>query len=202
MLEMADVLSAPAEDFVRLWVQYYDQRAVGAFATSQACIEHICRTLGLQPDDWQIERAAQARLDLTQRALVPRTDAIDTISTLRALDYRIGLISDCSSEVPVLWGHTPFAPLIDAPIFSCSSGLKKPDPRIYWLACERLRVDPGRCIYVGDGGSRELTGAAEVGMRPVLIRIPDIDKRDPHVVDADEWQGTTISSLKDILTLL
>lgn len=40
----------------------------------------------------------------------------------------------------------------------------KPDPAIYLLACRRLGVAPEDCVFVGDGGDRELEGAAAVGM--------------------------------------
>ena len=45
---------------------------------------------------------------------------------------------------------------------------------MYLTACERLRVEPEECLYVGDGGSRELTGAAAVGMTAVRLVAPDL----------------------------
>jgi len=44
---------------------------------------------------------------------------------------------------------------------------------MYRLACTGLAVTPAECLYVGDGGSGELTGAAAVGMRPVLLADDD-----------------------------
>jgi len=69
---------------------------------------------------------------------------------------------------------------------------------------EQLAVEPDKCLYVGDGSSQELTGAAQVGMHPVLISIPSLDITDVHRIDteAEEWDGPTISSLKDILSLV
>ncbi len=200
--EMAAVLSAPHDDFVNSWLRLYVERATGVFATFEACIEHICQALELQPERHQIEQAARLRIDLTRRNLKPRRDALQTLSQLRALGHKTALISDCSPEVPILWEDTPFAPLMDASIFSSSVGLKKPDPRIYQIACERLAVEPHECLYVGDGGSRELTGASRVGMHPVLIRVPHLDEGDAHRVDAEEWQGPVISALKDVLALV
>jgi len=94
--------------------------------------------------------------------------------------------------------------LIDVAIFSCVAGMKKPDPRIYRLATTQLAVEPENCLYIGDGSSKELTGAAEVGMHPVLIRDPDEDSSEVHRVDAEaeEWDGPVIASLSETLTLL
>jgi putative hydrolase of the HAD superfamily len=47
--------------------------------------------------------------------------------------------------------------------------MRKPDPRIYRLACEELGVEPEEAMFVGDGANDELAGAERVGMRSVLI---------------------------------
>lgn len=111
------------------------------------------------------------------------------------------LISDCTHELPAFLPSLPVAPLLDAQIFSVELGVCKPDPEIYLAACHRLGVAPTDCLYVGDGGSHELTGAAAVGMTPVRLTAPDLAN---HLVfDADtHFAGRTISSLTDVLTLL
>jgi putative hydrolase of the HAD superfamily len=65
-------------------------------------------------------------------------------------------------------------------------------------------VKPEGCLYIGDGDEHELTGAAQVGMHPVLIRDPYENRTDVHRVDAEaeKWEGPAISSLRDVLTLL
>ena len=75
------------------------------------------------------------------------------------------MLSDSSPDVPPLYAETPLAEWVDASVFSCLVRLKKPDPDIYELVCKYLRVSPNQCVYVGDGGSRELSGAQAVGMR-------------------------------------
>ncbi|MDE0323669.1 MAG: HAD-IA family hydrolase [Candidatus Poribacteria bacterium] len=42
----------------------------------------------------------------------------------------------------------------------------KPDPHIYQRACKNLDVASSDCIFIGDGNSEELRGAAQVGMSP------------------------------------
>jgi putative hydrolase of the HAD superfamily len=199
---VAAALNAPREELARWWVETFDARASGVFATIGDNIESICRDLHLDPPDRAVAEAVRIRLDFTRGCLAPRADAEQTLRELRAAGYRIGLISDCSPEVPRLWAETPFAALIDAPVFSCSAGMRKPDPRIYQLACERLAVQPARCLYVGDGSSRELTGASRAGMSPILIRVPYENTYDAHRIDAEEWAGRTVSRLSEVLELL
>ena len=92
--------------------------------------------------------------------------------------------------------------LLDAPIFSSVVKVRKPDPRIYLLACERLSVAPGACLFVGDGGSRELSGAAVAGMTPVCIRSATEDGYDAHRVDAEIWHGPSIKALQEVLAIV
>jgi len=202
--KMASILSAPAEDFTRLWYETFNKRCTGVFKTPEDNIVYVCQKLGVPIEDSQKSLAAHIRFKLTKDSMIPLPESLAVLSRLKLEGYKTGLISDCSVEVPAIWQHTPFAPLFDATVFSCLAGMKKPDPRIYRLAVEQLRVEPHRCLYIGDGSSQELTGAAAVGMHPVLIRDPDEDITKTHRVDAEaeRWDGPVISSLKDVLTLV
>lgn len=200
--EMAGTLVVSCEDFENLWVDTINERFTGVFKSPRANIEYICQKLGSSPNDENIESAARIRWDYTQRLLTPRTDAIETIKKLRAEGRKIGLLSDCSAEVPQLWKETAFASLIDTSVFSCSVGLKKPNPRIYQIACDRLGVSPQQCLYVGDGSHQELRGASQAGMHPVLIRVPYEDDYEDFRIRVEDWLGPKVTALKDILTLV
>jgi putative hydrolase of the HAD superfamily len=197
--EMGSALGVSVEGFLRVWAETGDSRMAGEYSDLGASLEAICRELGESPDARQITAATRLRIEYIRSAMVPRPDTIDTLTRLRESDYRIGLISDCGPGTATVWGDTSFAPLIDEAILSCAVGMKKPDPRIYRLACDRLQVVPQRCLYVGDGGSNELTGATEMGMRAVLIRAPYDDSVGGH---REEWPGQRISSLSEVPPLL
>lgn len=200
--EMAAALSVAPEDFVQLWLETFNARVTGIFQSPESNIEYICRELGIDPEEKHIKIAAEIRREFTMRVLKPRDDVVETLTQLKSKGCKIGLITDCSSEVPTLWEDTPFAPLIDIPIFSCLTGLKKPNPRIYQLACERLEVSPQNCLYVGDGSNHELTGASQVGMHPVLIRVTHEDEYDAYKINVEDWPSPKILALKDILDLV
>lgn len=199
--QMADFLSVSMETFCDMWGNTYQERATGELPSTEASILHICRMVGVKPDAESVEAAVRVRVGYTRQELIPRPDAVPTLVKLKEAGLQLGLISDCAPEVPLLWSETPFAGIIDEPIFSCSVSLKKPDPRIYLLACDRLNVSPGDCLYVGDGSSRELTGAAQVGMSPVLIRAPHEATPDTARIDEDTWEGPPISSLSEVLPI-
>jgi len=196
--ELAAALAVPYEAFMQLWRQTSEMRTIGAFQTVEASIEHVCGVMGVHVGAEQMTKAVAIRLQHTRRALGPRPDAVATLARLKDQDYKIGLISNCSVEIPILWRETVFANLVATPIFSCRERLKKPDPRIYRLACDRLGVMPGACLYIADGEDHELTGAAKVGLHPVLIRNSTSQNRLELFRESREWQGATIETLAEI----
>jgi len=202
LTRMAHVLSAPPDDFAQLWFDTFNERSTGIFRSPDDNVEYICRTLGVSVNETQVKLATRIRFDYAVQSMIPRPDAIETLSHLKFEGCKTGLISDCSAEVPAIWKDTPFVELINVAIFSCSVGVKKPDPRIYHLAMEKMVVEPEKCLYIGDGSSQELTGAAQVGMYPVLLCSPDESSSDAHWIDREEWEGPSISSLRDVLTLV
>jgi len=200
--EMALALGVPADEFIRLWFGTFDQRMLGIFMSTEECVEYICRQIGIAPGDEGIRKAARIRNEVLAREMTPRPDAVQILSYLKSEGYKLGLLSDSSGEVPELWNDSPFRPFFDITVFSCLAGVKKPDPRIYLLATEQLAVRPEECLYIGDGSSHELTGAANVGMHPVLIRVPYEDEPGVRRIDPEQWNGPRISSLTAVLTLL
>lgn len=200
--EIADVVGAPPADFARAWLAAYVERLDGTFATPEANVAGVCERIGVRPDPEQVAAAARIRVAYTRRGMSPRPGAVETLAELKARGYRTGLITDCSAEVPYLWPESPLARYVDVPVFSSAVGMKKPDPRIYRLACRKLEVKPEDCMYVGDGGSRELSGAARVGMHPVMIRAPYESATDVTRLEGEEWPGPTITAPSDVLALL
>ncbi|MBL9067022.1 MAG: HAD-IA family hydrolase [Sphingopyxis sp.] len=53
-------------------------------------------------------------------------------------------------------------------IESSKAGVRKPDPRIYQMMCERLEVEPGECIYLDDLGIN-CKPAAQLGMHAIKV---------------------------------
>ncbi len=200
--ELAEVLEVPYEQFIQLWRETSEIRTAGAFQTVEASIEHVCSIMGVRVRPEQMAKAVEIRLQQTRRALEPRPDAVATLARLKDEGYKLGLLSNCSIEIPILWPQTIFAHLFDSAIFSSRERLKKPDPRIYRLTCERLGVMPEHCLYIADGENHELAAAAKVGLHSVLIRNSSRDNGNELLREAREWQGTAISSLPEAITLL
>ena len=199
--EFPAALGLPYHSFMQHWRQIIDRRTIGEFQTVEASIEHVCSLIGATVTSKQVSKAVEVRLRITRQALRPRPDALTTLQRLRQEGFKIGLLSNCSIEIPIVWPETPLVELFDAAIFSSREGIKKPAPQIYQLACDRLGVVPEACLYVADGENYELTGAAKVGLRPVLIRNSSRNNDKALLREARDWRGTTVAALSEVLTL-
>ena len=63
--------------------------------------------------------------------------------------------------------------LFDNVIESSLVGIRKPDPRIYYMSCEALDVLPESCIYLDDLGIN-LKPARAIGMTTIKVTDPNI----------------------------
>lgn len=66
---------------------------------------------------------------------------------------------------------------------SSVEGLRKPDPRIYELACARLEIEPGEAAFLDDIGSN-LKSARALGMRTIKVDAPEQALRELEAVIA------------------
>ena len=58
--------------------------------------------------------------------------------------------------------------IFDLVVESSKEGIRKPNPRIYELACERLEVDPKEVVYLDDLGIN-LKPARAMGMTTIKV---------------------------------
>jgi putative hydrolase of the HAD superfamily len=81
-------------------------------------------------------------------------------------------------------------------------GVAKPEPAFYWLATQRLGVEPTRCIYAGDGARGEHVGAREVGMSPVLVTWYLESKAQEHIPTLAQGCDAIVRYPGDVIELL
>jgi putative hydrolase of the HAD superfamily len=58
--------------------------------------------------------------------------------------------------------------LFDVIVESSKSGVRKPDPRIYRMACDQIGVEPENCVYLDDLGIN-CKPAAALGMKAIKV---------------------------------
>jgi putative hydrolase of the HAD superfamily len=135
-------------------------------ATFCAPFEADCRAHGVEVSGADVMAAIA-------EAGVPRPAMLDAIRRIRARGLRVGaLTNNWKREEPEddviphrLREH------FDVFIESRVVGLRKPDPRIYALACRELGVEPVRTAFLDDIG-RNLKAARELGMTTIKVDDP------------------------------
>ena len=192
LAETARQLGADPERFAELW-------HATDVARYTSPIEEVFGTISAELGVTDYVPALTSRLERMRELLVPRPDAIATLEELRRRGFRLGMISNASSELSGLWAESLFEPHFDAVLFSADERMMKPDRRLYEHMAELLGVSTRDCTFVGDGAYRELQGAEAAGMTPVHIRAPYDEWEHEGTIG---WDGPRVSSLSEVLTLV
>ena len=196
--QMAAAVSVPYPEFWRLMGETYQDSCLGRYSAYEDLVSDVCCRAGVHANLTQITQAATFHYEFIANVIVPEPEVLEALDRLKKRGYRLGLISDCGPSVPLLFPQSPLARFIDVPVFSCEERIKKPSRDIYQRICQRLQIEPHECIYVGDGSSQELTGAAALGMRPVLKRTDLRDVYDSHRPEVENWRGLAICKIMEL----
>ena len=97
----------------------------------------------------------------------------EVIETLHKRGYKLSIISNLIGEYEIGdWLRADgLEQYFDAVVLSSVCGIRKPDPRIYQMACEQLGLEPEECASVADNLSRDFTGAKAVGIGANILFI-------------------------------
>lgn len=158
----------------RVWDDLLTARSRGRLAGDERDPYEIVRSLAHAVDpaipEARIREALAIRIQRFRNSLtrVPAGN-VETLTRLRAAGLRLGLISNADVMEVAAWPDSPLAGLFDVAIFSCDVGCVKPEPLIYRKCLDALGLSAAECLFVGDGGSNELSGAREVGLSTVFV---------------------------------
>lgn len=164
--QIAQDLALAPEDFLPGWRATEEDRATGK-QSFEAVMEMLLRKHGLYtPERFQrvVEKRLAVQTDCFQHL---HPGILPLLRALKERNLRIGLITNCFSEEAKLIRESGLFPFFDAPCLSWEAGIRKPDPAIYHLCLTKLGIPAEHCLYVGDGGSRELETACSLGMQAV-----------------------------------
>jgi putative hydrolase of the HAD superfamily len=104
-----------------------------------------------------------------------RGDPIDemllAVGRIRAERKTAMLTNNLSPMDPTAPVARRLLPLFDTVVQSAVEGVRKPDPRFYLLACERLEVEPSECVFLDDLGIN-CKPARALGMHTIKVTDP------------------------------
>ena len=138
-----------------------------------------CRHAGQPRDRSTVASVVDGLLPMLYAAIRLDREALPALDELRGHGVRLAIVSNAARHSGHLLDTFGLRDRVDVLAMSWSTGLLKPDPRIYRLALDGLGTDPSRAAFVGDGRDHELRGARRLGLRTVLI-----DRDLPHTESA------------------
>jgi putative hydrolase of the HAD superfamily len=102
--------------------------------------------------------------------LEPNEPMIAFLRDLRSRGYRLAMLTNNVREWEPRWrAMLPVDERFELVVDSAFVGLRKPDPAIYRLTCDRLGVAPERCLFVDDI-EVNCAAATDLGMAAVVFR--------------------------------
>lgn len=93
--------------------------------------------------------------------------ARECLRDLSACGISLCVVSNWDTRLRALLERLDLANGFAAIVVSGEVGLEKPDPRIFGLACTRLRTAPARVLHVGDHAEADVAGARAAGCQAV-----------------------------------
>jgi putative hydrolase of the HAD superfamily len=133
-----------------------------------APFEADCRAQGVAVDGPRLmEYIAEAE----------RPQMLRAIARLRVRGLRVGALTNNWAREDTELGPHRLRPHFDMMIESQAVGMRKPDPRIYQLACRELGVTPAETAFLDDIGLN-LKSARALGMHTIKVADPDVALRE------------------------
>lgn len=141
-----------------------------------------------------VEEFIEERNKIFGKLTVLYPESVEVLELLKG-NYKLGMITNGYSTVQrekidtVKIGH-----YFEDIIVSGEEDFEKPDPRIFFKACNNLGVKPEEAVYVGDYYPNDIVGSLSANLTPIWIT----EDPDEH----PEYQGICVKRLKDILNYL
>jgi putative hydrolase of the HAD superfamily len=154
------VVAASAEDGA--WARF--ERSEVTFADFCTALEAECADAGGTIDAAALMQGIGARF-------APRPEMIRAIRRLRDEGLRVGALTNNWARPDAGTLREPVDLGFDTVVESAVEGIRKPDPRIYDLVCERLAVTPDACVFLDDLGVN-LKPARAMGMTTIKVIDP------------------------------
>jgi putative hydrolase of the HAD superfamily len=187
--EILDLVERVAGGVDRLVEESYRQRRMEELDQATLFRESLS-AIGFDLPDDTIRHIVQLDHSAWSNSLTAEPEILDVLRELQADGYALGVVSNVSLY------HDPMqrdlerlglAPFLRAAVFSSEVRYRKPDPRIFRVALERVGVEPAHAVFVGDRLYDDVNGAQAVGMRAVQTRQfrqeEDPDARPDAVID-------------------
>lgn len=152
---------------------YHAERDVDLIEhTTARVLENLLGEVGYREVPDKVLKDAMRRMyAVSQSHWHAEADAVETLRQIKERGYRIGLISNAADEqdVKTLVDNTGIGPYLDFVLTSAGCGVRKPSPKIFQQALDRLGTAAEETAMVGDMLRPDIFGAQQMGIYSVWI---------------------------------
>lgn len=152
----------------------------------------LLKKLGVEPRPHLAEKVYEAVLEAYKDGFYLDEDVYSVFRFLKEKGLKIGIISNVGSY-EILSERLEYLGLkkyVDVIVASQAVVWKKPDRRIFEIACYLASAEPSEAVHVGDDPVLDIMGAKKVGMRAIQV-LKAANEKSPI---ADAW----VSSVKEV----
>ncbi|HEY3209437.1 MAG TPA: HAD family hydrolase [Actinomycetota bacterium] len=170
--ELLDLVERVAGGVDRLVAESYEQNRMEEVDQAEL-FRQALSGIGFDLPDDVIEHIVALDHSAYSNSITVQPEVLATLERLQRAGFPMGLVSNISLRPDLMRADLERMGLgtyLHATVFSSEVGVRKPDPRIFQEALDRLGVEPGETTFVGDRLYDDVSGAQAAGMRAVLTR--------------------------------
>ncbi|MCD8282504.1 MAG: HAD family hydrolase [Prevotella sp.] len=142
----------------------------------------LCIKVGLQTDylsEHHMPAAGERQLHAYRQRIAENSYryVFDVLQTTRPVleelirrRYKLVLVSNFYGNIRTVLADFGLAELFADVVESAVVGVRKPDPAIYRMGVEALRLPPGQVLAVGDSFSKDIVPAHTIGCRTAWLK--------------------------------
>ncbi len=161
---IAEDVGMEPERFRKEWHATEHDRTVGTYSIEEG-IGVTLKNLGIYSEEAVCLATGKRRESLNDTFSNIPEKSLELLKELKRRGIKIGLITNAFSDERDFIRESELFPYFDEAMISYEKGLCKPDPKIFKEMIRALDVSAEECLYVGDGGSKELYAARDAGMQ-------------------------------------
>jgi HAD superfamily hydrolase (TIGR01662 family) len=149
--------------------------------------------------------AVRAFYEISERFWYPEADAVSTLQILKDRGYQMGIVSNAGDDQDVqdLVDKAEIRNYLEVILSSAAVGIRKPNPKIFNLALEKMGASPSRAAMVGDTLGADILGAQNAGLLDIWItRRADTPANNAHLDTIQPtYQIESLAQLPDLLPI-
>ncbi len=110
---------------------------------------------------------AEIQKEISSAELYSETKKV--LEELKIKNFKLGLISNLASPYKKPFYDLGLDKYFTRILFSCETGLIKPDPKIYFKMLQDLNINPANALMAGDKISADFDGPKAIGMQAISL---------------------------------